>query len=316
MLKEEPLNAVQVASLLHVGRNKVYEMAQSGELPSYRIGRKLLFSQLDVQQFLEMQHGRNVGRLAEAGVASASSARYVEELVQHESEFNIAGTDLVSCLIVDALSSEGFTAANVRVNGYAALVGMYLGNVDAACVDLYDAKTNSYNVAFAQRLAPGVPVVVINLFERKRGFAVAEGNPKKITTWGGLLKDGVRLAQQEPGTAARVLLDEKLMLLEARAETIIGYDGVATNGFLAANRVAKGFADVAICTEHEALSETGVTFLPMQTERLDLVVRKSRGNREFVKAIKRLTASDQLRELLLRLAGADCRNAGSIVYES
>lgn len=61
-----------------------------------------------------------------------------------------------------------------------------------------------------------MPVVVIRLLKRKQGFIVQAGNPKKLTTWGGLLREGVRLVNRERGCDTRVLLDEKLLSLEAR----------------------------------------------------------------------------------------------------
>lgn len=328
MLDSEPLNAVQVAALLHVGRNKVYDMAQSGDLPSYRIGRKLLFSPDDVQRFLEARHrGSRAGSAGGASGAggertgagrpmAAPSEGYLEGLIRPEGGFTVAGEGLFAGLAVEALAAAGCKVAHLRVNGYAALVGMYLGEVDAACTALYDAKTNSYNAAFVQRLAPGVAVASVCLAEQRRGFAVAEGNPKKIATWGGLLKDGVRLAQLDRGSAGRILLDEKLMMLEARPENIIGYDGAASGGFAAVRRVASGLADVAVCSEGEARGVPGVQFVPMQAERVDVVVRKCPRTRGFLKAAKGALAAGAFRETLSRATGADCSRTGSVVYES
>ena len=48
MDNENALNAEEVAKILKIGRNAVYNMAKSGELTSYHIGRKLRFTNADV----------------------------------------------------------------------------------------------------------------------------------------------------------------------------------------------------------------------------------------------------------------------------
>lgn len=255
-------------------------------------------------------------QVASCAPAIGQSECYLAGLLQAEpAEFAIAGEGVVSALALDALSRAGVSAAAVPVNGYAGLVGMYLGQVDATLLCLYDAKANSYNAPFAQRLAPGVPVVSVCLGQRLRGFAVAPGNPKKITTWGGLLREGVRLAQQERGSASRVLLDGKLAFMEARVEHIAGYEGVETDGFAAARQVAAGLADVAVCTEREAAS-SGAEFVFMQEERVDFVVKKSARTRNLVRAAKKVFADDGFREQLARAGDMQTRRTGSVVYES
>jgi excisionase family DNA binding protein len=46
------LNVDQVADLLGLGRNTVYEAANRGELPHRRVGRRLLFSRTAVLEWL------------------------------------------------------------------------------------------------------------------------------------------------------------------------------------------------------------------------------------------------------------------------
>ena len=321
MLSEEPLSVQEVAQMLHLGRNKVYELARSGELGSYRVGRKLRFTMRDVSSYLESHH--NVP--ADVGFAKSGSAvvheptdggrRYLAGILEREAAFTVAGSDPMAALVASELNQGGLATANRYMSSFAALVGLYLGDVDIAIADLYDVKTNGYNTAFVQRLAPGTPVLVISLLERKRGFVVARGNPKRITTWGALLREGVRLAQQGRGTAGRVLLDEKLMSMEAFAENIVGYGEELASDLEAASMVATGEADVAICTETAAAKVGDVDFVFMQTERLDMVVRKSRKNRKLVRAVKELTCAEGFCAVAEAVSGGDARRMGSIVFE-
>ena len=51
--EDEALQVEDVSALLGVGRNTVYSLAKSGELASYRVGRKLRFTRADVERYIE-----------------------------------------------------------------------------------------------------------------------------------------------------------------------------------------------------------------------------------------------------------------------
>jgi excisionase family DNA binding protein len=52
MSAAEVLNVDQVAELLGLGRNTVYEAASRGEIPHRRVGRRLIFSRSAVMEWL------------------------------------------------------------------------------------------------------------------------------------------------------------------------------------------------------------------------------------------------------------------------
>ena len=54
-MNAEVLNVDEVAELLRVGRNTVYEAANRGEIPHRRVGRRLIFSRAAVMEWL---HGK------------------------------------------------------------------------------------------------------------------------------------------------------------------------------------------------------------------------------------------------------------------
>ena len=216
MFDDDALTAEEVAEMLRVSKNSVYRLAQSGELASYRVGRKLRFTLRDV---------------------------------------------------------EAYTRA-------------------------------------------GMPVVVIRLLKRKQGFIVQAGNPKKLTTWGGLLREGVRLVNRERGCGTRVLLDEKLLSLEARPEMVEGYDLECSTGLEAATLVSKGCADVAIGVERLAKELPGLAFVPLQTEWLDIAVEKSQRTAPLVREIRKIAESESFRGAIDAIEGYEAANTGAIVYES
>lgn len=317
-MNSQALNAEDVAALLHIGRNAVYALAKSGELPSYRLGRKLLFTHEDVERFRESR--RNVGpNAAPHGLPPLShlAAPPLSALPSREAEVGLilAGQGTPLDLLVDRLEQEGTAASRINLESYAALVALYEGAVDAALVHLYDRRTNSYNVPYVQRLVPGVPVTVMRLVSRRQGFAVARGNPLNLASWGALLREGVRLANRPIGCGARVLLDEKLLSLEAPGFQLAGYERVFATGLSAAQAVAESSADVAIVDETLANQVEGISFVPLQSEWLDLVVSKARRERNLVRPLRAVFEDASFRREYARIVQGDTTQLGAIVYE-
>ena len=53
--REEALNAQQVAELLGLSKKQVYQMAATGKLPSFRIGKAVRFDAQDLAEWLRKQ---------------------------------------------------------------------------------------------------------------------------------------------------------------------------------------------------------------------------------------------------------------------
>lgn len=338
MRSDEFMNAEDVARYLHLGKNTVYQLAKSGKLASYRVGRKLKFTLEDVEAYVTSTHNAPLVAHAPAETTPpAQDARPVADALAAAEPVNatipgisaaasfgmlqgdpfvIAGGDPVADILASSLNAVGTPAARLVRGSYTALVNLYAGDADAAVVHLYDQATNSSNIPYVRNLAPGASVVVFRLYGREQGLVVRRGNPKRLTTWGSLLRDGVRLSNREKGSGARVLLDEKLRAMEARSDSIDGYEACCTVGDAAVRRVANGLADVAIGTEREARAVRGVQFVPLQQEWVDLVVSKNAKNRRTIRLLKDVMQSKRLAADMRILDPCDVSRLGSIVYES
>lgn len=322
MRSDDFMNAEEVAGYLHLGKNTVYQLAKSGKLASYHVGRKLKFTLEDVEAYVASIHH---SQSQVAGVASAPDASEARGQGMSEAAsfgqlkgdpFVIAGGDVAADLIASALNVDGMPATRLVRSSYTALVNLYAGDAHAAVVHLFDQQTNSYNVSYACSLAPGMSIVIFRLYGRKQGLIVQEGNPKNLTTWEELLRDGVRLVNRAKGSGARVLLDEMLRAMEARSEAVEGYDSQVPVASVAVRRVASGLADVAIGTSREARGAKGVKFVPLQTEWVDLVVAKSPETRPYIRRLSTLLADDRFRWGTQTLGPSDLSKMGTVVYES
>lgn len=328
MRSDDFMNAEDVARYLHLGKNTVYQLAKSGQLASYHVGRKLKFTLEDVESYVASTHhapsGGTVAKTRPEDQSAPARGSAAEDEISRAAAFGelegapfvIAGGDVVADLIASALNAAGMPAARLVHGSYTSLVNLYAGDANAAVVHLYDQKTNSYNVPYATNLAPGVSMIIFRLYGRKQGFIVQKGNPKNLTTWGSLLREGVRISNRAKGSGARVLLDEKLRAMEARSEHIEGYDSHAAVASAAVRRVATGLADVAIGTSRDAHRVGGVEFVPLQTEWIDLVVTKTPESRPYIRQISSILADDRFRYDAHTLGPCDLTKMGSIIYES
>ena len=227
----------------------------------------------------------------------------------------IAGQGLPADLLVDRLQTLGSQAVHKRCGSYTGLVDVYEGRANATLVHLYDQRTNSYNIPYVQRLAPGTPVMVFRLVKRWQGFVVAKGNPRSIASWGALLRDDVRLANRRRGCGSRILLDEKLIAMEADPWTVKGYESDFPTGLSAARAIADGLADVAVVGEQVAAQTDGVDFVRLQPEWLDIVAAKGGRGRELCRALREFFDDSAFRREYARIVQGDAESLGAIVYE-
>ncbi|MGI6220310.1 MAG: substrate-binding domain-containing protein [Coriobacteriales bacterium] len=300
MSNEDALTAEDVAEILHVGRNAVYDLAKSGELGSYRIGRRLRFTYSDVQAYIE--HTKT-GRAESSPVAGGSRR---EQLV-------ICGQDIILDVLSNYITQAGFECLRSYVGSYDALTALYKGEVQVASAHLWDGDTNTYNIPFVKRMLPGVPAVIIHLTDRTQGLYVRRGNPKGISDWADLVRPGIVMVNREKGAGSRVLLDEHLRLLDADPSQIAGYDTEVQSHIAVASAVARGRADVAVGSEKVARQVEGIDFIPLQKEKYDLVVRRSEFESRPIQAMMDILESGIIRDEFAGLGGYDTSDMGRIV---
>lgn len=210
---EQPaLKADDVAELLGLNRKTVYKLANEGVLGSFRIGRKLLFSPADVEQYLMQSNSQNVTDNSSLALPAQNTTHVSDETIV------LAGDDLAADVIANYTQSAGMPVARIHESSYCGLVGLYKERTDATLLHLYDQRTKSYNTPYVQRMAPGVPLVTMRLFQRPVGLLVrkqAAGCTTPLRTWADLACNDVRIATRPKGYAMRILLDEMLLGLEA-----------------------------------------------------------------------------------------------------
>lgn len=305
-VNKEALTAEEVAEILQIGRNAVYNLAKTGELGSYRIGRKLRFTYADVQAYILAS--RQPSRQGAPSVMPSSVER-----AEDKEQFIICGQNLMLDVLANYMARGGVPAVRAYANSYDSLTMLYKKQVQVAALHLWDGDTDSFNLPYIRTFMPGVPVAVIRLLSRMTGFIVASGNPKNLRDWVDVAKPGVVLMNQEPGGSPRILLDEHLRVLGISSACIAGYGTEGRSRVAIATAIAHGKADVAIGTEKVVRQVEGVEFVPLQEEHIDLVLRHEDFESPRGQAMMDILESDELREDFGGVNSYDVSDMGRII---
>jgi putative molybdopterin biosynthesis protein len=127
-----------------------------------------------------------------------------------------------------------------------------------------------------------------------------------------LVRAGLSLVNREPGAEARRLLDRELAGLGADASELPGYHTQATGHLQVAAAIAAGLADAGVASEPAALAY-GLAFVPLATERFDLVIPAEVVASREAQGLVKVLSSRWLLDQLASLPGYDPTGCGEHV---
>lgn len=310
MAQNKSLSTQEVADILHVSKSTIYDLIRKGEIRSYKIGRKVRFTQDDVDAYIARSRNEH-------------SVRPVNKVETYSTLFSppeaeapaliLAGQDVLLDILANALHEAGVQAARTYLSGFEGLLSLYQERVQAAACHLYDGT--SYNTSYVRSLLPGVSAVLINLSYRIQGFYVQKGNPKGIQGWEDLKRSDLRILNRRPGSSARILLDVQMKKLGISASGLKGYDTIMKSHLTVASAVAEGEADLALGTERISEQIDGIDFIPLIRERYDLVVRRDQMETAALQKMLEILQAPAFKEEVAHFSGNDYSTLGKIIAE-
>ena len=312
MAQNKSLSTQEVADILHVSKSTIYELIRRGEINSYKVGRKVRFTQDDVDAYIaRSRHEQSVQPVRRLEVSSD----LLHPAGKGERPFVISGQDVVLDILSNFLYQNGLTTDRCYLSSFEGLLALYERKVDAAACHLYAVDEKSFNVPYVRRLIPGVKAVLINVSYRKQGFYVAAGNPKEILGWRDLARRDISILNRRPGSSARILLDGQLMRMNLDPRQIKGYEREMKSHLTMAAAIADGEADLALGTERISRQIDGLDFIPLLEERYDLVLRRDAMDTPAVEAILEILRSAAFKKEIRHFTGNDYRDMGKIIAE-
>ncbi|EGT2204518.1 helix-turn-helix transcriptional regulator [Clostridioides difficile] len=300
------LTPVEVAELLKITKNTVYELIKRGELPSYKVGKKIRVDIKDVEEYINIQ---KTGKVKDTHFNNKNID------INNNFKIIISGQDVILDILARSVEKklDGISTFRSYIGSYNALYELYNGRVSIASSHLWDFETDEYNSTFVKKLLPGIPCVLINLAYRMQGFYVAKGNPKEIKTWDDLTKSNITIVNREKGSGTRVLLDGKLRLLNFNGKHIKGYDNEELSHLGVASTVSRGIADVGLGNEKAALQVNNIDFIPLHKERYDLVIKKEDLQNPIYQTIINIINSPEFKAELQGIGGYDLTDTGKTI---
>ena len=310
MAQNKSLSTQEVADILHVSKSTIYDLIRRGEINSYKIGRKVRFTQDDVDAYIARsrhEHSTQPVKTVDTGSTLLTPAHLgAPELI-------ISGQDVVLDILANYLQQEGLSAGRTYLSSFEGLLALYQDKVDVAACHLYDGS--GYNAGFVRSLVPGIPAVLVNVSYRSVGFYVRRGNPKGIRGWEDLARRDVSILNRRPGSSSRILLDVQLKRMGLSASNIRGYDKLMRSHLTMAAAIAEGEADLAIGTERISRQMDGIDFIPLMEERYDIALKKEQLDTQPVQKLLAVMNQPAFRRELSRFSGNDYRDSGKIIQE-
>lgn len=319
---EKSLTALEVAELLKITKNTVYELVKRGELPGYKVGKKLRIDRIDVENYINSQKStkNNVSNIFIIPNEEIKEEERINNLknLDNPNDIIIGGQDIILDILAEKIKEKTYDTRVLRANSgsYASLYDLYNNKISICSAHLWDGDTNDYNTAYVRKMVPGVSCLLINLACRNVGFYVAKGNPHKINTWKDLTNQNITMINREKGSGIRILLDEKLRVNNISKEQIKGYNIERQSHFAVARSIARGEGDVGIGNEKTANQVAGIEFIPLQEERYDLVIRESDLKYPIFKLIINTIQSEEFKKEIDGLGGYDLKDIGKILAKT
>jgi putative molybdopterin biosynthesis protein len=312
MNEKNALSTQEVAEMLHVSKSTIYDLIKRGEIRSYKVGRKVRFTEDDVKEYIsrsrDSQSAMSISPSNEPGFTLTGGDKKTDGFI-------ICGQDLILDVLSNYMRLHGVPALRAYIGSYDSLISLYKNKVNVASAHLLDSDTGTYNIPYVRRLLPGIPTIVIHLTCRMQGLYVQKDNPKDITTWEDFRRDDINMINREQGAGSRVLLDENLRLLGIYGSSVKGYDNETQSHLAVASAVSSGKADVAVGNEKIARQVDNIEFIPLQKERYDLVIRKEDLHTTEIETLLKIIRSDAFKNEFGHVGGYDTSEMGKIIAE-
>jgi molybdate-binding protein len=174
---------------------------------------------------------------------------------------------------------------------------------------LRDEATGESNLPAVRKHFPKDTVAVISYAIWEEGIVIARGNPKSIQGIDDLARKNVSIVNREPGSGSRNLLDSHLRRAGIVPKAVKGYEQIASGHLPAAWQVKNGLVDCCLATK-TAACVFGLDFIPLESERYDLVIQNQNMNHPSVQILLDTLGRTSFRRELEGLGGYDTRISG------
>ena len=228
------------------------------------------------------------------------------------SRFLVAGCDPGISVLARHVQAAGIELVLAHRNSSQALALLKEASVHIAGTHLKDEASGESNLPEIARLFSRNSVAVIAFAVWEEGILTARGNPKGIRGMEDFGRKDVAIVNREEGAGSRALLDAHLRRLHIQPQKVRGYERLASGHLPAAWQVQSGGADACLATQ-AAARVFGLHFIPLVSERYDLVIKRQHLNLPRMQNLLDTLSRSGFRRELEGYGGYDTRVAGQRV---
>ncbi len=242
-------------------------------------------------------------------------------VILHDPDMNVDGTilaigshdvslDLLASRIRQEDASLNLASANVGSMG--GIMAVKQGQAHIAGTHLLDPDTGEFNVSYVLRQLTPEEVLLVTLGMRSQGLMVPPGNPRGIRGIEDLARGDVLFVNRQKGSGTRLLLDYRLKRAGIDPGSMAGYEREVFTHTAVAAAVAGGTADAGLGVL-AAAKALGLEFIPVASERYDLLVLKSFASTRGYQALMSALRDPAYRREVEALGGYDLSGSGDEV---
>lgn len=320
----------EVADILRIKKNTVYEMIKRGDIKALKLGKQLRILPSEVDAYVkgskksDMFHPVIDTKASymtnEITMFSSNDLTLPENQpgILQEARPNsviLCGQDMILDLLCQRLSQTfGIQLLRSYLGSYNSLFALYQKQVQIAAADLWDSKTDTYNLSYLEKLLPGQAFHVYHIINQMQGFYVAKGNPKNILNFEDFKRKDITFINREKGSGTRILLDQMLQYYDITPDTISGYTREVNSHLATLSVLMRGGADFTLGSNHFAFATEHFDFIPLKEESLDLIILKEDLSNPVIRLIINTLSDNSFQNDLAQVHGYDITNMGELIY--
>lgn len=292
--RAEMMDTREVAAYLRLKERRIYDLVRRRAIPHVRATGKLLFPRAQVDAWIAAK--------GEAPVAAT-----------HARPAIIAGSHdpLLEWSVRESRCGLAILADGSR----AGVEALACGEATAAAAHWLDDASGEYNVPLVRSMLAGADVVVLEWARRTQGLLLREGNPQRIRRIADVSRKRLRIATRQLEAGSHRLFLHLLAQGGIRSESLDWLPRVAHAETELAAIIRDGHADVGLGIEAAARAN-GLAFVPLATERLDLITFRRDAFEPPLQTLLAWTRTPEFVAQATSLGGYDVANTGRVVFNA
>ncbi|HEX6979917.1 MAG TPA: helix-turn-helix transcriptional regulator [Alphaproteobacteria bacterium] len=293
-MSHELMTTREVADYLRIKERKVYDLVRERKIPCSRVTGKWLFPKalIDLWVAQNSEPGPDVDNRAPAAIVAGSHDPLLDWAVR-ESRCGLA-----------MLPGGSLDGLHRVAAGEAMLAGIHVREADG-----------TYNVGTVRNVMPRRDYVILEWAKREQGLVVAQGNPLGLRTVADLRVKKARVVLRQPEAGSQILLVQLLASAGLSPDQLTTLPNPALSENDLGLAIAEGKADAGVAVRAVA-NQFRLGFVPLQTERFDLVMRRRDYFQPPVQKLFAFSRTPGFHERAADLGGYDVGELGQVIYNS